>query len=93
MDLTIHIDNTTQHDLFGLFPGAPGGRALRDTCGHEHLLTIAAKGGQTTRERFDALCDRLAELHPYEVPELIAFEIARGLPAYLEWLARETAAP
>jgi periplasmic divalent cation tolerance protein len=47
---------------------------------------------KTTRERFDALCDRLAELHPYEVPELIAFEIAHGLPAYLEWLARETAA-
>ena len=31
MDLTIHTDNTTQHDLFGLFPGASGGRALRDT--------------------------------------------------------------
>jgi|SRR5690348_1526809 len=46
---------------------------------------------KTTRERFDALRDRLAELHPYEVPELVAFEIADGLPAYLEWLARETA--
>ena len=46
---------------------------------------------KTTRERFDALRDRLAELHPYEVPELIAFEITDGLPAYLEWVARETA--
>lgn len=52
----------------------------------EVLLVI-----KTTRERFDALRDRLAELHPYEVPELVAFEIADGLPAYLEWLARETA--
>ena len=52
MDLMIHTDSVTQHDLFGLFPGAPGGRALRDTYGHEHLLTIAAKGGRTTLERF-----------------------------------------
>ena len=46
---------------------------------------------KTTRERLDALRDRLAELHPYEVPELVAFEIADGLPPYLAWLARETA--
>jgi periplasmic divalent cation tolerance protein len=46
---------------------------------------------KTTRERFDALRDRLVGLHPYEVPELIALEVADGLPAYLEWVARETA--
>lgn len=46
---------------------------------------------KTTRERFDALRDRLVELHPYEVPELVALEIAEGTPAYLDWLARETA--
>lgn len=48
---------------------------------------------KTTRERFDALRMRLVDLHPYEVPELVAFEIADGLPAYLDWLARETANP
>jgi periplasmic divalent cation tolerance protein len=52
----------------------------------EVLLVI-----KTTPERFDALRDRLAELHPYEVPELVALEIADGLPAYLAWLVRETA--
>jgi periplasmic divalent cation tolerance protein len=52
----------------------------------EVLLVI-----KTTRERFDALRDRLVGLHPYEVPELIALEVADGLPAYLEWVARETA--
>ena len=46
---------------------------------------------KTTRERFDTLRERLVELHPYEVPELVAFDIADGLPAYLDWLARETA--
>lgn len=53
----------------------------------EVLLVI-----KTTRERFDALRNRLVELHPCEVPELIALDIAGGLPAYLDWLARETAA-
>ena len=47
---------------------------------------------KTTRERLPALRDRLVELHPYELPELAAVEIAEGLPAYLDWLARETTA-
>jgi len=48
---------------------------------------------KTTRERFEALRERLTELHPYAVPELIALDIAGGHPPYLEWLARETASP
>ncbi|MDT3705844.1 MAG: divalent-cation tolerance protein CutA [Thiobacillus sp.] len=29
-------------------------------------------------------------LHPYDVPELIATPITHGLPAYLDWLVKET---
>src|SRR6185437_12708970 len=47
---------------------------------------------KTTRGRFDALRARLVELHPYEVPELIALDIVDGSPAYLEWLSAESAA-
>lgn len=46
---------------------------------------------KTTGERFDALRTRILALHPYELPEVIAVEIAAGLPAYLDWIARETA--
>lgn len=46
---------------------------------------------KTTRESFVALRDRLVELHPYEVPELIALAIDDGSPAYLQWIAAETA--
>ena len=53
--------------------------------GSEVLLII-----KTTSERFDALRERIVALHPYELPEVIAVEIARGLPAYLDWIARET---
>jgi periplasmic divalent cation tolerance protein len=51
----------------------------------EVLLVI-----KTTRDHFDALRARLVEMHPYQVPELVALDIADGLPAYLDWLARET---
>ncbi|MEN3371676.1 divalent-cation tolerance protein CutA [Dechloromonas sp. ZS-1] len=30
--------------------------------------------------------------HPYDVPEIIALPITQGLPAYLNWIATETAA-
>ena len=33
----------------------------------------------------------IAELHPYELPEIIAVPLARGLGEYLEWVAGETA--
>ena len=45
---------------------------------------------KTTPERFAALRDRVVALHPYELPELVAVEIAAGLPAYLDWIAAET---
>lgn len=28
--------------------------------------------------------------HPYELPEIVAVPVVRGLPAYLEWVAGET---
>jgi periplasmic divalent cation tolerance protein len=34
----------------------------------------------------------IRELHPYELPEIIAVPIERGLPEYLEWVLSETTA-
>ncbi|HZV37214.1 MAG TPA: divalent-cation tolerance protein CutA [Pseudoxanthomonas sp.] len=45
---------------------------------------------KTTAERLPALRQRLPQLHPYELPELIVVEAAGGLPAYLDWVATET---
>jgi periplasmic divalent cation tolerance protein len=42
---------------------------------------------KTTEANFEALRARLVELHPYELPEVIAVPIKAGHPAYLEWLA------
>lgn len=42
---------------------------------------------KTTREKYPAFEQRLRALHPYEVPEIVALDIAAGIPAYLDWIA------
>jgi periplasmic divalent cation tolerance protein len=41
---------------------------------------------KTRREKLDEVRSALLELHPYEVPELVALPIEGGHPAYLEWI-------
>lgn len=48
---------------------------------------------KTTRTRFAALRERLIALHPYDVPELVALEIAEGHQPYLAWLAAAVQGP
>jgi periplasmic divalent cation tolerance protein len=47
---------------------------------------------KTTVERYAELEAAIRAGHPYELPEIIAVPIERGLPAYLEWVAGETQA-
>jgi periplasmic divalent cation tolerance protein len=42
---------------------------------------------KTTAERHAALAARLAALHPYDVPEILALPVAAVHPPYLAWLA------
>jgi len=39
---------------------------------------------------FERARTRILELHPYEVPEILAFAVDDGSPAYLEWLQKST---
>lgn len=52
----------------------------------ETLLLI-----KTTQEGLPALSARIVELHPYELPEIVAVEVAGGLSAYLDWVAEQVA--
>jgi periplasmic divalent cation tolerance protein len=45
---------------------------------------------KTTRERVEPLTARVASLHPYELPEVVAVEVAGGLAAYLDWVEEQT---
>lgn len=47
----------------------------------EHLLLI-----KTRRAIFEALAERIRELHSYTTPEVIALPIEAGSAAYLAWL-------
>jgi Uncharacterized protein involved in tolerance to divalent cations len=46
---------------------------------------------KTTEERYAALEKRVKELHPYEVPCIVAMPLTRGHQPFLDWLAAETA--
>lgn len=52
----------------------------------EHPMLI-----KTTTERYAALEQAIRAAHPYELPEIVAVPIEHGLPAYLAWVAAETA--
>jgi periplasmic divalent cation tolerance protein len=54
------------------------GAVCRD---EERLLVI-----KTRAERLEALREALVELHPYEVPELVALPVEAGHAPYLAWL-------
>jgi periplasmic divalent cation tolerance protein len=45
---------------------------------------------KTTAARWPALRERLRELHPYEVPEMLVLPVADGWPPYLDWVRAQT---
>lgn len=51
----------------------------------EALLLI-----KTSRDRLDTLTARVRDLHPHELPEVVAVEVAGGLSTYLDWVAEQT---
>lgn len=54
----------------------------------EHLLLM-----KTVAERYDELAAAVAEIHPYEVPELLALPVARGAEPYLNWVSDSVKEP
>ena len=44
---------------------------------------------KTTNTRLSALTRRIRELHPYEVPEIVAIRIQDGDSDYLRWIEAE----
>lgn len=48
---------------------------------------------KTRAARYAEVEAAIRELHPYEIPEVVAVPVGRGLPEYLEWVAEETAIP
>lgn len=47
------------------------------------VLKVPAEGSED-------LADRVAERHPYDVPEVLLLDVADGLSAYLDWVVGAT---
>lgn len=48
---------------------------------------------KTTRERYAQVEQAIRALHPYEVPEVVAFDVVAGFAPYLRWIGDETQPP
>lgn len=48
----------------------------------EEVLTIF----KLSSARYSEFENKVRSLHPYEVPEIIAFPVSEGLPNYLQWV-------
>ena len=48
----------------------------------EYLLLI-----KTLEESYDAVEATIQELHSYELPEILAFDIAKGEAAFMSWIS------
>jgi periplasmic divalent cation tolerance protein len=67
-------------------PNAVGKRIGRVAAGDEVPLPI-----KTTAARYPALEAVIRRRQPYELPEIVAVPLVRGLPAHLARVAAETA--
>lgn len=54
---------------------------------HDSELLLVIK---TRRDCYEELEVTVQQLHPYELPEIIAVTIERGLSGYLEWIDQST---
>lgn len=82
-----------EHHLAACVSLLPGTRAFYRWQGQlqsadEVLLLI-----KTRSERLEELKVHVLMLHPYELPEIIAVDIASGLDRYLDWIGESTALP
>jgi periplasmic divalent cation tolerance protein len=70
-----------------LLPGIRSVYRWKDAVERAEEVLLLVK---TASDRLDAVIERVRSLHPYELPELLAVEVAGGLPVYLDWVADQT---
>ncbi len=73
-----------------ILPGATSVYRWQDQIEQAQELVLLMK---TTAEAYPALETAIQDLHPYELPEIIAVPIEAGLAGYLDWIDLTTVAP
>jgi periplasmic divalent cation tolerance protein len=93
-DVAAHLARTlVEEKLVACVNILPGVRSIYawqgKICDDSELLCVLKTRGAL----FPMVRDRVVALHPYEVPEVIAFPITAGHEPYLAWLRDETRDP
>ncbi len=70
-----------------------GGTAIYRWQDELHVEPQAQLLIKTAASTWERLRHRIVELHPDEVPEILALPVLDGLPAYLSWLTESIDAP
>jgi periplasmic divalent cation tolerance protein len=73
-----------------LFPMGTSLYVWQDQLQETSEITLMIK---TRSALAELLTRRIAELHPYEVPEILTLDVSHGFPAYLQWLTEQTLNP
>jgi periplasmic divalent cation tolerance protein len=71
----------------------PGVRSVYRFEGQIHDEPEVLCLAKTRPALFERVCARVLELHPYRVPEILAFNVDDGSAAYLAWLHESTSNP
>lgn len=79
-----------QENLIACANLLPGARSLYRWEGEVQDDREVVAFAKTTRERLASLTKRVEELHPYDVPCVVALRVDGGDRRYLEWVAEET---
>lgn len=70
-----------------ILPGLTSIYRWRDAVERSGEVLIVLK---TVRAAVPALLERVPELHPYEVPEVLVLSVEAGHGPYLDWMAEST---
>lgn len=68
----------------------PGARSIYRWQGVVETADEALLLCKTTDVAYAGLAAAIRAAHPYELPEIVALPVSRGLPDYLAWVAAET---
>lgn len=71
----------------------PGLKSYYYYMGGTHLDEEVMLMIKSTRDRFEDVSQVIAELHTYEVPEILMFPVEAGSPAFLDWIRQSIARP
>ncbi|HUL02721.1 MAG TPA: divalent-cation tolerance protein CutA [Gemmatimonadales bacterium] len=71
-----------------MLPGAQSIYRWEGSVKEESEVVVLLK---TDASKWDALAAAVRRLHPYQVPELLALPVHRGLDRYLAWVTSEVA--